>query len=69
MHMFLSCLNLGIIGILCQQHDPDGIQQWFESNRVKLSVSKSKCMLIGLYSKLKNVDYNSTVKGCHTWAN
>ena len=46
MQMFLSCLNLEIIGILCQQHDLDGIQQWFESNRVKFVI---ECIQIEMY--------------------
>ena len=42
------------------QPDLDGIQLWCDRNRLKLSITKSKTLLIGSISRLNNVDY--TVK-------
>ena len=39
------------------QPDLDGIQLWCDRNRLKLSITKSKTLLIGSISRLNNVDY------------
>ena len=39
------------------QPDLDGIQLWCDRNCLKLSITKSKTLLIGSISRLNNVDY------------
>ena len=41
------------------QHDLNNIHEWCERNRLKLSTSKSKCLLFGSKEKLSKVDYNN----------
>ena len=40
------------------QYDLNNVQSWCERNKLKLSVLKSKVLLIGSLSKLNSVDYN-----------
>ena len=39
------------------QRDLDAIHHWCERNRLKVSTTKSKCLLFGLRGKLAKVDY------------
>ena len=41
------------------QRDMDTIYLWCERNRLKLSISKSKCLLFGSKGKLSKVDYTN----------
>ena len=41
------------------QRDLDNIHQWCNRNRLKLSTSKSKCLLFGSKGKLSKVDYTN----------
>ena len=54
--LFMSGNNWNIMRNLIQP-DLDNKQMWCEQNRMKLSISKSKSLLIGSISKLKHMDY------------
>ena len=54
--LFMSGNNWNIMRNLIQP-DLDNIQMWCEQNRLKLSISKSKSLLIGSVSKLTHVDH------------
>ena len=43
------------------QEDIDNIQQWCARNRLKLNITKSKCLIFGSKSKLRTVDYNNVL--------
>ena len=58
--LFRSGNNWDTMSVLIQQ-DLDNIVQWCDRNRLKLSVSKSNCMLIASNSKLKKVDYSNVL--------
>ena len=44
---------------ITMQTDLGNIEQWCERNRLKLSISKSKCLLFGSRNKLAKIDYNN----------